>query len=277
MSWFNNLTSALGGSSSPAPAATNSTGNAGASVVSYGNDGKPTTNSTESSAPAGTTTNSSPAPSVVDLLFSPAPAPAPTNTPTNPPAPAPAPATNQQGGNDVEIGPGLTAGALMQRLGSVNFAQAVPQEIMTKALSGDVTSFSQILNSVAQMAAGIAVQQSSMVSTGLLDQRFSGMDSLVNNKVAETNFNAVLTDPKFSDPFIQPMAKDFLQRMRERDPSMTADQAKPALEKLINHALSNYSRNFTQPTQPTSQSAFPGDTTFPQPTQVKYDELFNNS
>lgn len=271
MNWFTNLSSALGGSGNSQPSSTPSGGESTKTTV-FNNTGEqvqanpaPTPQSNTPAAPA-----PAPAPSIESLLFDPVPA---TNTPA-------AQQPNQQQQNqqpnsptEVEIVPGTTATQLMQKLGSVNFAQNIPPEMMQKALSGDQQAFSQILNGVAQLAAGIAVQQSTVFTNGLIDNRFNNVDSLVSTKVNDSGFNAVLADPQFSNPFIQPLAADFVKRMRERDPTITPEQVRTALPKLIQHSMQSFqgtnpqNQQQQQPRQQVRQSGTP--------TELNYDELFN--
>ena len=160
------------------------------------------------------------------------------------------PQNNQQ--NDylsTEIAPGLTPQKLINNLNSVNFLQAVPSDVMEKALAGDAEAFRQTLSSVAQLSAMVAIQQSLTSSRGQIDQRFQDVDSRVESRIGEARYNDVLADPRFSDPFIKPLATDLVSRLRKQDPKITPEQIKEALPKLIDHAV----KRMTSGQEPSNQ------------------------
>lgn len=220
-----------------------SKGNGGTEI--YGNNGAPISDTQQgapntpgnfNSAPSGGRTDpnsNQSSPSLEQLLF----------------AEPPADNNNQQGEQqktqnnqqsdylNTEIAPGLTPQKLINNLNSVNFLQAVPSEVLEKALSGDADAFRQTLSSVAQLSAMVAIQQSLTSSRGQIDQRFQDVDSRVESRIGEARYNDVLADPRFSDPFIKPLATDLVSRLRKQDPKITPEQIKEALPKLIDHAV----------------------------------------
>lgn len=264
MSWFQNLTSALssgGSSNTPAPG-----------TQSFGADGAPiqTNEVAPAPAPAGNqgTSNTTSAPasaSIEDLLFSPAQEPN-----NSAPAPAATPAPNNQAPGDVELAPGLTSKQLIGNLQSVNFLGTIPKETLTAALGGDETAFSQVISNVAQLSAAIAVQQSLTANKAALDKRFADLDGTLNSKIGESKYADVLNDPKFSNPFVKPLAENLVGRLRARDASITPDQIKQVLPSLIEHAMKQMSQNNSSPaSQPNKQSGTS------KPTEVNIDELFS--
>lgn len=285
MSWFQNLTGALSGGAS-----NNASSNSGSSSSSGGsNDGGtsvPTTfdasgnpvgdagNSAGNSA--GTSSAPAPAPapatkSVEELLFAPAPAPA---TP-----PAPAPNQGDSKGNQKqtvnELAPGLTSQQLIQNLQSVNFMGAVPPEVLQSALGGDQTAFGQVMSSVAQMSAAIAVQQAIVASNAAMDKRFTDFDGSLTSKIGESKFADVLADPKFSNPFVRPLAENLIGRLRANDASITPDQIKQVLPRLIEHAMKQFPTGSDQGSNPQLAALMQGNKGRNVPTEVKFDELFS--
>lgn len=223
--------------------------------------GSPNSGTNSSTAGAGTT------PSIEELLFAPPadqtkkdqPTPENKTTPTDKNAPA-------------EIVPGLTAQQLLQNLGSVNYTQTIPPELMTSALGGDVESFNKVISTVAQLSAAIAVQQSVMANKALLDDRFKNFDTQVSSKIGEAKYQDVLADPKFSNPFVQPLAQTLMAKLRERDPSITPDQIRSTLPQLIEYSMKQFQSGNQNPSNqnPPNRSNNPRI----QPREVNFEELF---
>ena len=228
---FQSISNALSGSnSSTNSGGSSNSGSAAPSTTTFDNAGNEITPSSGqgNSNPAGPANSSSngnvsPAPSgvqsVEDLLFGEPPAPKATAAPNEP--------DNKQTPENKdakELVPGLTAQQLIQNLSSVNFMGAIPEDTVTAALGGDTKAFSSIITTVAQLSAAIAVKQSVDASRSLLDSRFTEFDSNLNNKIGESKYQDVLADPRFSNPFVKPLATELMTKLRQRDPSITPDQ-----------------------------------------------------
>lgn len=147
----------------------------------------------------------------------------------------PAPADPQS----KELAPGFTAKDLVTKLQGVQFSQSVPAETIQQALGGDVNAFSAVLNQVAQLAAAIAVQQSSELSTSLLDSRLKEFDSRIDSRFSVNSFRQILNDKKYSNPVIQPMVKDIMARIIQKEPNITPDQMREALPLVLQRAIAS--------------------------------------
>lgn len=280
MSWFQSLTGALGAGSSTASnnssASTNSGGdNSSGPSNTFDNSGNPVSgdsprgsssndnsgnsqNAQERQA-TGTTQKSQ---SIEELLF------APVENKSNPnPNPNPNP-DPKSGTNEQELAPGLTSAKLVQNLQSVNFMGTIPKETITAAMNGDSEAFSQVMSSVAQVSAAIAIHQSIAANKSAMDQRFTEFDGKLTSKIGETKYSDILADPKFSSPFVRPLAENLIGRLRERDSSITPDQIKQVLPNLIQHAMKSFGS-----TDAPLPKGNPNAKT--QPREIKYDELFD--
>lgn len=214
-------------------------------------------------SPNGTPNSSGTTPSIEELLFAP---PAQNNEDKTKNQNQP----NNQPNAPAEIVPGLTAQQLLQNLGSVNYTQTIPPELMTNALGGDVDSFNKVISTVAQLSAAIAVQQSVMANKALLDDRLKSFDSQVTSKIGEAKYQDVLADPKFSNPFVKPLAQTLMAKLRERDPSITPDQIRSTLPQLIEYSMKQF-----QGTNQSNQSKQPSSNNPRiQPREVNFEELF---
>lgn len=265
MGWFQSLNAALSTSSQ-------SNSNSQSTQQSNGNTSSTPSNSNTPSAPAGSPSpapapDSNPSgtqgpeksPSLEELLFAPAPAPTQTQTQTQPQP------SSKESPTENELAPGLTSKQLVQNLQSVNFLGTIPKETLTAALGGDETAFSSVISSVAQLSAAIAVQQSLTANKAALDKRFSELDGTLTSKIGESKYADILADPKFSNPFVKPLAESLVSRLRERDPSVTPDQIRQVLPSLIEYAMKQ---------SPTAVS--PSPIAKPkQAAEINIDELFN--
>lgn len=272
---FQSISNALSGSNSSTNSggSSNSSGAASSATVfdNAGNEITPSSQQGNTNTPSppslGGNGDVSPASSGVqnieDLLFGEPPAPKATAVPNEP--------DNKQtpeNKDTKELVPGLTAQQLIQNLSSVNFMGAIPEDTVTAALGGDTKAFSSIITTVAQLSAAIAVKQSVDASRSLLDSRFTEFDSNLNNKIGESKYQDVLADPRFSNPFVKPLATELMTKLRQRDPSITPDQIKQTLPKLIEYSMKNFT---TVSTTQQNQNVRPGQSV---PTEVKFDELF---
>lgn len=283
MSWFNSLTGALGaGQSGNTNAGSNSgsaqSNNGGSSGQSntFDNAGNPVNasnggtndsgdsgaskNGTQNESSTGTKAQSQ---SIEDLLFAPVEPSAKSNSQTDL-SPKP-----NAGPGDQELAPGLTSAKLVQNLQSVNFMGTIPKETLTAAMNGDHDAFSQVISSVAQVSAAIAIQQSIAASNSAMDKRFTDFDGNIANKIGETKYSDILADSRFSSPFVKPLAENLIGRLRERDSSITPEQIKQVLPNLIQHAMKSFGA------EGGDLGTKPNPNARTQPREVKFDELFN--
>lgn len=248
------LLNSIGSFFSPSQnSAHSSPGNSGESsgdsgVVSYGNDGQqiqptqPENQNTNSNS--NQNSNSPQTQSLESLLFDPID-PAPEGRPDTSNSPKnPNNQTNQPDSGPSEIAPGFTPENLLATLRAVPYENAVPAELLESALGGDAKSMHQVLANVAQLSSAVAIQQSLQMFKAQMDQRFQEYDSTLDTKVTGNEFNKILSDPQFSNPYIQPLAKDLISRIRERDPKASPQQVKELLPKLIEHAMKSSQPSF---------------------------------
>lgn len=290
MNWFANLSSALGGQKGQSQSGTqnqsqtqnqNSNQSQGTSVT-YDNQGNPVNQNQsqsqdQSQNQSQSQNNQSQTPDIETLLFS--------EQSTNQ-------SQNNQNQNqnqnqsqnnqssEPEIAPGLTSKQLISNLQAINFGQVIPQESIQAALSGDAQAFSGILNQVAQLSAAIAIQQSSQISNRLLEKQKGEWDQQFNSKFTDGQFSQILADPKYANPFVQPMVKNIVDQMRKRDPNITAEQVKTTLPKLLEHAIKSIGGQGNQMNSMTGEMF--NDSNFQQPQNVRqqqnksvnYDDIF---
>ena len=292
MNWFANLSSALGGQKSQPSSGTqnqsqtqnqNSNQSQGTSVT-YDNQGNPVNqnqsqNQDQSQNQNQSQNNQNQAPDIEALLFS----DQPTNQNQNNQNQNQNRNQNQSQNNqssEPEIAPGLTPKQLISNLQAINFGQVIPQESIQAALSGDAQAFSGILNQVAQLSAAIAIQQSSQISNRLLEKQKGEWDQQFNSKFTDGQFSQILADPKYANPFVQPMVKNIVDQMRKRDPNITAEQVKTTLPKLLEHAIKSIGGQGNQMNSMTGEMF--NDSNFQQPQNVRqqqnksvnYDDIF---
>lgn len=286
MNWFTNLTSAIGGNSNggsnSAPSGSNNgTANPGSDssssvpVHTYDNAGNPVKNSSSDSQSAPPTNqpqanqsaNNGQSADIESLLFG-----EPEANQNNQNANQANQNPNNQNANsnptEPEIAPGFTNSQLINNIKSVNFASAITPELAQAALGGDAQAFSQALNNIAQISAAIAVQQSAAISRQMMESQKAEWDNQFSSKFSDNQFSSITADPKYSNPFIKPMVDNIVNQMRKRDPSITPDQVRSALPKLLDHAIKSVNIGNT----PMPAANQPNTRT--QPNTVNYDDLF---
>lgn len=285
MSWFGNLTSALSGQSGQSNNGGNNAGNSegsggGSSDNSnstpvrvfdgYGNsvdkNQNPNQNNQNNQGNQGNQNNqdqNKTEPVDIETILFSEPENQNQTQPNNP-------NQNQNPNNppEVEIAPGFTQAQLINNIKSVNFANAIPVELVTQALGGDAQAFAQAMNNIAQISAAIAVQQSTAISKSLLDKQKGEWESSFSSKFSDNQFSAITADPKYSNPFIKPMVENIVNQMRKRDSSITPEQVKMALPKLLEHAIKSVNIG-NAPSNPQPNNPRPQ-----QNNAVSYDDLF---
>lgn len=178
--------------------------------------------------PAGPTPAPAPAP-----VAAPAPAPAPVAAPADPvsqldkfkdlwqtpttadgkPAPLPADPLRQPIFN-------LDPNKIVESTGKMDFLAGVPQENITKALSGDVAAFAEVLNSaVRQAVAGVTISNGQVLNQALVEN-----NSRIANTMPQQIKKAQLLDmgsddPVLSHPAIQPLVNSLKQMAFAKDPN----------------------------------------------------------
>lgn len=102
----------------------------------------------------------------------------------------------------------LDAAGMLAAARKVDFAQHIPAETITKALSGDAQSFKDAMNTVAQLAFANAT----LANGEMVKNSFTNAEGILNNRVLPTALRqrevaATITadNPIFSDPAAAPM------------------------------------------------------------------------
>lgn len=115
--------------------------------------------------------------------------------------------------------------AVSQRLNSVDFTRSIDPELITKAMGGDVGSFSQVLNLVARQSTMAAMQAAHTfvdrgVKTGL-DRFDSGLDDRMRDYSIRSHNpeNDILNDPA-----VAPMVATLKERFAQADRNLTPAQ-----------------------------------------------------
>lgn len=109
------------------------------------------------------------------------------------------PATGSQSGQPTGS---IDPAQLMAAVGNMNFAQAIPPELMTKALAGEADSpqaLLHIINSTAQNA----FAQSTLLTNNLVNQRLEAMQAKIDAGLGDKVTNLQRKDAVASNPMLQ--------------------------------------------------------------------------
>lgn len=104
--------------------------------------------------------------------------------------------------NQQQSASGIDPAQLMAAVGNMNFAQSVPQELMTKALAGEADSpeaLLKIINSTAQNA----FAQSTLLTNNLVNQRLEAMQEKIDAGFSSKMTNLQRQEAVTSNPLLQ--------------------------------------------------------------------------
>lgn len=130
--------------------------------------------------------------------------------------------------------------ALQQAVSQINFAEVVPQELLTKATSGDAAAMMEALNLVAR-AGYSASAESSKELLGQHDSiRTSQIDELINQRFkqlmggeAVKKVNPAFENPKYA-PMLSKLQKQFQAAYPNASPEELATHAQKFMEDFAN-------------------------------------------
>jgi len=130
---------------------------------------------------------------------------------------------------------------VMDQASKINFLQQLPDEMVTKALSGDVASFKQIINNAVQQGFAAAT----LASGELTKQTFGNAQDVLNKDLLPTAFRRQAVDaalnevnPAFTNPAVAPMLEmlksQFMQKYPTATPAQIAAHAQDYLSQMSN-------------------------------------------
>lgn len=118
----------------------------------------------------------------------------------------------------------------------INFTQHIPEDLMTKAMSGDRAAFGEVLNKVAQFGfANAASASGELVKQSLGSAQTSLEQTILPNALRNQEVSRALdqANPIFADPAVAPMLGMLKQQLQTKYPTASPEQiAKTATEYL---------------------------------------------
>ena len=128
---------------------------------------------------------------------------------------------------------------LMAAVGNMNFAQAVPQELMTKALAGEADSpqaLMQIINSTAQNA----FAQSTLLTNNLVNQRLEAMQAKIDAGLGDKVTNLQRQEAVTSNPMLQhPAMAPIKNALTAQFTTQYASESPQAIQKKVNEYMTS--------------------------------------
>jgi hypothetical protein len=116
---------------------------------------------------------------------------------------------------------------LMKMAQQVNFTNHIPQETITKALSGDQTAFLDVINQAAQLGYANATAASSEIIKNSLGKAQGVLqESVLPNAFRNQQIDQALTasNPIFTDPAVAPMLGMLKNQLQQKYPTATPEQ-----------------------------------------------------
>lgn len=138
----------------------------------------------------------------------------------------------------------------------MNFAGAIPQETITKALSGDATAFAEAINKAVQTAVvGMTMNQGQLINQAVVanNQRLTA-EIPTHIKKAQV-LESTAENPVFSHPAAQPLVNSLKQMALARNPGASAAE----INKQVSDYLVGFSAALTESSKPAAPANAPGE------------------
>lgn len=131
---------------------------------------------------------------------------------------------------------------------SMNFTQGIPQELMTKATSGDANALLEVMNLVGQKAYQHSLSHSSALTDRFVAARSEFDLKGINSKVTQSLTNSALADsPNYTHPVVRAEFTRVANAFQAQNPEASAQEIATATKK--------YMSDMQQAMNPTQQSA----------------------
>ena len=154
--------------------------------------------------------------------------------------PAPVDPNAKQEAEPVDPFSHLTKEAIGKAAGNLDFSQAVPEELMVKALSGDAGAMRQAMNGVVQAAFVEMMAGSNTIADKRIQFAMQNQaDKLIKQRLADHAMDqAISTNPYLSDPATKPSRDALTASIRTANPKITPTE--------LNTQMADYLQAFAQ-------------------------------
>ncbi len=142
----------------------------------------------------------------------------------------------------------LTKENLAKAAGNLDFSNAVPEELVSKALSGDAQAFRQAINGAIQAAFVESMSGANTLSQKRIDHAIeSKIEKLVAQRLADHDINSTVSkNPLLSNPATKPIRDALTSQIRSANPGISASE--------LNNQLTGYLTAFAASVNPGSQN-----------------------
>lgn len=124
--------------------------------------------------------------------------------------------------------------ALQEKISTINFAQGVNPDVVEKALSGDIASFQQALNSVAQLAVTQAITASVQAMRAANEYEQQRLKKELPDFLKEFTIQDKLkSSPLLNDPAMAPIVEGLKEKLRQAYPQASAEEIARKAEEYL--------------------------------------------
>lgn len=118
--------------------------------------------------------------------------------------------------------------------GNINLANAIPQELVTKAIGGDAASFMEVINKTAQMSFMMAYQASMQGVKPAMEARFDAFSKEMPSTFQKMSVDATLqSDPLLSNPAMAPVVEGMRSKILAKHPDATPQQVQQTISEYL--------------------------------------------
>lgn len=136
--------------------------------------------------------------------------------------------------------------------GKMNFTQGIPQDAITKALSGDVPSFLAVINKAVQNATAVNAQLSTQTVERAISANNNRVFQALPNKVRDVQLAGLTPEnPALSHPAAQPVLNMLRAQVAANNPGMSA----VAVNQQVEQFFSTFASALQAPAAQAAQAA----------------------
>jgi len=150
----------------------------------------------------------------------------------------------------------LTKEALGKAAANFDFSQAVPEELVTKALSGDPAALRQTINGAVQAAFVEMMAGSNTIADKRIQFAMQHQaDKLIKQRLQDHAFDQTINEnPLLSNPAVKPIRDALTKSIREANPNITPKE----LDSKLTDYLQTYASTIVGSNQNNQQGEIPG-------------------
>lgn len=137
-----------------------------------------------------------------------------------------------------------------EAVGKMDFLSGMQPELLTKATSGDVQAFGQVINTVVQKAMAAQVQLAGQMTEGAISKNNERFNTSLPKRIREAQVNDVrssnsVLQHKAAAPMLDTLKRQFMSKHPDKSPQQIHDMAEEMLTTFANQLVSSNTEKST--------------------------------